>query len=83
MDLPQPNISDAKAKALKCRLAPNYKLNRAAQADVKVFCFAAYTAASAWRGRCQGRRTLAFILTLDTGSASSRIGLGTKVRVLS
>jgi hypothetical protein len=33
-----------------------------------------------WSGRCQGRRTLAFISTLDTAPATLTIGLGTKLR---
>jgi hypothetical protein len=35
-----------------------------------------------WPGRCQGRRSLAFISTLDTGPATATIDLGTKIRVL-
>ena len=34
-----------------------------------------------WSGRCQGRLTLAFILTLDTVPATLTIDLGTKIRV--
>lgn len=35
-----------------------------------------------WPERCQGRRTSAFILTLDKAPATSTIGMGTKIRVL-
>jgi hypothetical protein len=35
-----------------------------------------------WGGRCQGRRSLAFISTLDAGLPTSTIDSGTKIRVL-
>jgi len=35
-----------------------------------------------WAGRCQGRRSLAFISTLDSGLLTSTIGLGTKIGIL-
>jgi hypothetical protein len=45
------------------------------------FCCQAKTARRLplWSGRCQGRRTLVFILTLDTDPATSTIGMGSNL----
>jgi hypothetical protein len=46
-----------------------------------LFCCQAKTARSfpLWPGRCQGRRSLAFISTLDTVPATSTIGMGSNL----
>ena len=44
-------------------------------------CSRAHTTAFAWRSRGQGRRSLAFILTLDAGPATPRIEDGKEAQM--
>ena len=49
--------------------------------DSRIFCQGKWRRSSLWwLGRCQGRRTLAFISTLDTAPATLTIVQGAKLR---